>query len=47
MNGRVYDTTVGRFLYADTIIHYMYNTQSFNRYSYVRNISIKSFCYKI
>ncbi len=41
MNGRVYDPTIGRFLSADTIIPYMYNTQSFNRYSYVRNNPLK------
>ncbi len=41
MNARIYDPTIGRFLSADTIIPYMYNTQSFNRYSYVRNNPLK------
>jgi len=31
------DPTIGRFLSADTIIQAPYDTQSYNRYSYVRN----------
>ena len=41
MNARVYDSELGRFLSADTMIPYMHNTQSFNRYSYVRNNPLK------
>jgi RHS repeat-associated protein len=41
MNARLYDSAIGRFLSADTMIPYMYNTQSFNRYSYVRNNPLK------
>ena len=37
MGGRVYDPTIGRFLSADLYIQSPYNTQSFNRYSYVFN----------
>jgi len=37
MNGRVYDPTVGRFLSADPFIQASYDTQSYNRYSYVKN----------
>jgi len=37
MNARLYDPTIARFMSADSIIPYMYDTQSFNRYSYVRN----------
>ena len=37
MNGRVYDPEIGRFLSADPIIQDPYNTQSYNRYSYVWN----------
>ena len=37
MNGRVYDPTIGRFLSADPLIQAPEDTQSFNRYSYVRN----------
>jgi RHS repeat-associated protein len=37
MNGRVYDPVVGRFLSADPFVPYPASTQSFNRYSYVRN----------
>uniref|UniRef100_UPI0032B2DA7D RHS repeat domain-containing protein n=1 Tax=uncultured Sulfurimonas sp. TaxID=291845 RepID=UPI0032B2DA7D len=41
MNARLYDPTIARFLSADSIIPYMYDTQSFNRYSYVRNNPLK------
>lgn len=37
MNGRVYDPELARFVSADPIIQDSYNTQSFNRYSYVWN----------
>ena len=37
MNGRVYDSTLGRFISADPTIQAPYNSQSFNRYSYVLN----------
>ncbi|MDD3592458.1 MAG: FG-GAP-like repeat-containing protein [Sulfurovum sp.] len=37
MNARVYDSDIGRFLSADTIIQNPYDSQYFNRYSYVRN----------
>ncbi len=35
MNGRVYDPTIGRFTSADPYIQFPYDTQSYNRYSYV------------
>ncbi|MEJ2526971.1 MAG: RHS repeat-associated core domain-containing protein, partial [Sulfurovaceae bacterium] len=37
MDGRVYDATIGRFLSADIHVPHPYSTQSYNRYSYVRN----------
>jgi RHS repeat-associated protein len=37
MNGRMYDAKVGRFLSPDNYIQDPFNTQSFNRYSYVWN----------
>ena len=37
MNARVYDSDLGRFLSADTIVPNPYDSQSFNRYSYVQN----------
>lgn len=37
MNGRVYDPELGRFLSADPLIQAPYNSQSYNRYSYVFN----------
>ena len=37
MNGRIYDSTLGRFLGADPLIQAPYNSQSFNRYAYVMN----------
>ena len=36
MNGRVYDPVIGRFLSADPHIQAPYDTQSYNRYSYVK-----------
>ncbi len=41
MNGRVYDPTLGRFASADPFVSRPANTQSFNRYSYVRNNPLK------
>ncbi|VVH63989.1 Rhs family protein-like precursor, partial [uncultured Gammaproteobacteria bacterium] len=41
MNGRVYDPQIGRFLSADPYIQAPYNTQSYNRYSYVVNNPLK------
>lgn len=41
MNARLYDPTIGRFLSADTIIPAVYDTQAYNRYSYVRNNPMK------
>ena len=41
MNGRVYDPEVGRFLSADPFIQAPYNTQNYNRYSYVLNNPLK------
>ena len=41
MNARIYDSSIGRFLSADTIIQDPYDTQSYNRYSYVRNNPLK------
>jgi RHS repeat-associated protein len=37
MNGRVYDSSIGRFLSADPYIQAPDDTQSYNRYSYVKN----------
>lgn len=37
MNGRVQDAILGRFLSPDPNVPYPDNTQSYNRYSYVRN----------
>ncbi|WP_412522145.1 FG-GAP-like repeat-containing protein [Shewanella algae] len=37
MNGRIYDPTLGRFLQADPHIQAPTDTQSYNRYSYVKN----------
>jgi len=41
MNGRVYDPVMGRFLSADPHIQAPYDTQSYNRYSYVKNNPLK------
>jgi RHS repeat-associated protein len=41
MNGRVYDPTIGRFLSADPHIQAPGDTQSYNRYSYVKNNPLK------
>ncbi|MBK7520129.1 MAG: RHS repeat-associated core domain-containing protein [Gammaproteobacteria bacterium] len=37
MNGRTYDPKVGRFMQADVFVPHPGDTQSYNRYSYVRN----------
>lgn len=37
IKGRVDDSTIGRFLYADPCIQEASNSQSYNRYSYVSN----------
>ncbi|ACE83005.1 RHS repeat domain-containing protein [Cellvibrio japonicus] len=37
MNGRIYDQKTSRFLQADPFIQAASDTQSYNRYSYVRN----------
>ena len=37
MNARVYDSDIGRFLSADSIVQDPLDSQAFNRYSYVRN----------
>ncbi len=37
MNARLYDTKVHRFLAPDNYIQDLYNTQNYNRYSYVLN----------
>ncbi len=37
MNGRIYDSVLGRFLQADPIIQSPYDLQSYNRYAYVMN----------
>ncbi|CUV66606.1 conserved hypothetical protein [Sulfurovum sp. enrichment culture clone C5] len=40
MDGRVYDSTIGRFVSADIHVPDPYSTQSYNRYSYVKNNSL-------
>jgi len=37
MNGRIYDPHIARFVQADVIVQYPNDTQSYNRYTYVRN----------
>ena len=37
MNGRIYDSEIGRFLSADPFVQAPENSQSYNRYSYVLN----------
>src|SRR5690606_10986023 len=37
MGGRVYDPAIGRFVSADPNIPHPYNSQGYNRYSYVLN----------
>ncbi|WP_444957144.1 RHS repeat-associated core domain-containing protein [Microbulbifer sp. ZKSA002] len=40
MNGRVYDPTLGRFLSPDPFVQFPSSSQSWNRYSYVRNNAV-------
>lgn len=37
MNGRIYDPVLGRFMTPDPVTEDIYNLQTLNRYSYVRN----------
>lgn len=37
MNARVFDPTIGRFMTADSVVPHLWDSQSFNRYSYVNN----------
>uniref|UniRef100_UPI0024951AD1 RHS repeat-associated core domain-containing protein n=1 Tax=Shewanella algicola TaxID=640633 RepID=UPI0024951AD1 len=37
MGGRIYDSTLGRFLQADPLVQAPTDSQSYNRYAYVRN----------
>ncbi|MBK7727784.1 MAG: hypothetical protein IPJ33_04570 [Gammaproteobacteria bacterium] len=37
MNGRTYDTRLGRFMQADIVVQSPFDTQSYNRYSYLTN----------
>ena len=37
MNGRIYDPAIGRFLSADPFVTSPYDSQGFNRYTYVNN----------
>ena len=39
--GRVYDSSIGRFLSADPNVFYPFDPQDFNRYAYVRNNPLK------
>lgn len=41
MNGRLYDPVVRRFLQPDNFVQDPYNTQNYNRYSYVLNNPLK------
>jgi len=41
MDGRVYDPRLGRFMSADLHVQKLFNTQSYNRYSYCLNRPIK------
>jgi len=41
MNARIYDSEIGRFLSADTVIQDPLDSQAYNRYSYVRNNPLK------
>ncbi|CAA6825571.1 MAG: Unknown protein [uncultured Sulfurovum sp.] len=38
MNARVYDSDIGRFLSADTLIQDPHDSQSYNRYSYLSDV---------
>jgi RHS repeat-associated protein len=37
MNGRIYDPRLGRFMQADSFVDGVYDTQGYNRYSYLQN----------
>ena len=37
MNARLYDSDIGRFLSADTLIQYPEHSQGYNRYAYIEN----------
>ncbi|WP_331352705.1 RHS repeat-associated core domain-containing protein [Cellvibrio sp. UBA7671] len=39
-SGRVYDPELGRFMSADPFVQAPYNSQSYNRYSYVFNSTL-------
>ena len=41
MNARIYDSDIGRFLSADTVIQDPHDSQAYNRYSYARNNPMK------
>jgi RHS repeat-associated protein len=41
MNGRVYDPVIGRFISADPVIQSPFESQNFNRYTYVMNNPLK------
>ena len=41
MNGRLYDSQLGRFLSPDNYVQEPYSSQSFNRYSYCMNNPLK------
>lgn len=41
MNGRIYDSQIGRFLSADPTMQYPYSTQGQNRFAYVQNNPLK------
>ncbi|WP_020413338.1 RHS repeat-associated core domain-containing protein [Microbulbifer variabilis] len=43
MNGRIYDPTLGRFLSPDPFVQFPSSSQSWNRYSYVRNNPLSVF----
>jgi len=42
MNGRLYDPVIGRFLSADPVVVNPFDSQAYNRYSYVRNSSLSA-----
>ena len=41
-NARVYDPSLGRFMSADSVVPDPFNSQSFNRYSYVDNMALSA-----
>lgn len=50
MNGRLYDPTSGRFLSADPLISLPYNSQGYNRYTYIHNsplngVDMSGYCF--